>query len=95
MELTRCCLNDVNANIEVVILTSHEHNNSPEEVLPNDPVLEVHHPDTDVLVPQDIDGDIAGQAVGDEDREGKQALDHVSKTVERISQVTVTYSYIH
>ena len=51
-------------------LTSQKDNNSPDEVLPDEPALAIQQPDTDVLVPQDIDGHIARQAVGDEDCEG-------------------------
>lgn len=44
----------------MIVLTCDKHDHSPEYVFPNDTVLAVQKPGADVLVPQDVDGDVAG-----------------------------------
>lgn len=67
----------------IVVLTGQKNNDSPEEVFPDEPVFVVQHSNADVLVPQDVYSHVAGEAVGDEDRECQQALHYVGKTSER------------
>lgn len=62
---------------------SDKNDDSPQRVLPDDAVFAAQQADADVLVPQDVDGHVAGEPVRDEDREGQQTLDNAAERLRR------------
>lgn len=62
--------------VEYNILTSHKNDRSSEEIFPNEPMLAVQEANTDVVIPHDVNSDVAGESVGDVYSKSKQTLYH-------------------